>query len=73
MAKDIFSKGLGFQFDALWQAVLYQAPLWIIGINMSYKFVGLWGSVKAFTRVGNQIIGNPFPWRSAPSSKYWPG
>jgi len=54
--KVIINKGIGFQFSALWQAILYQIPLWIISITLSSVYVGLWGSLRAFTRVGNQII-----------------
>lgn len=54
--KELMNKGIGYQFSALWQAILFQSPMWIIGLYMSPAYVGLWGSLRAFTRLGNQII-----------------
>ncbi len=56
MSKPLIGKGLGFQSNALWQALLFQGSIWLANYMMGPVAAATWGTLRTLSRAGNQLL-----------------
>ena len=56
MLKSLYIKGLGFQTNSLWNAILFQGSVVLANSILGPVGAATWGSIRMLTRTGVQLI-----------------